>query len=270
MQLPDGAPGARDGGSQYAPAFTAGLLNPDRAAPAIVAGPNGKAVTRRYAVYRNNVTVSLINALAAVYPATMRITGPDFFRAMARFHVRATPPTSPLLFEYGRDFPDFIAGYEHARAMPWLPDVARIERAWLDAYHATDASSLSAEALRSTAAGRLASLVFVPHPATRIVRSAYPAVTIFAANRATAQVGRISTTEAEDALVTRPALEVAVRHLPPGGATFIGRLLAGERLGVAAETALADNAGFDLAASIRGMIDAGAFAAIASGESHDR
>ena len=92
-----------------------------------IAGPRAKAAMRRDAVYRNNVTVSLIEALAAVYPATRRITGPDLFRAMARAHVRASPPTSPLLFEYGRGFPDFVAGYEHARDMPWLPDVARID-----------------------------------------------------------------------------------------------------------------------------------------------
>jgi len=66
------------------------------------------AAIKRYNVYRNNVTVSLINALAATYPAVQRITGVEFFRVMARFHVRATPPTSPLLFEYGRDFPAFI------------------------------------------------------------------------------------------------------------------------------------------------------------------
>jgi Putative DNA-binding domain len=54
----------------------------------------------------------VINALAAIFPATERITGVDFFRAMARFHIRATPPTSPLQFEYGRDFPGFIERYE--------------------------------------------------------------------------------------------------------------------------------------------------------------
>ena len=75
---------------------------------------------------------------------------------MARFHVRATPPTSPLLFEYGRDFPDFIARYEHARAMPWLADVARIERAWLDAYHAADAEPLAPAALAAIPPDRLA------------------------------------------------------------------------------------------------------------------
>ena len=72
---------------------------------------------------------------------------------MARFHVRATPPTSPLLFEYGRDFPDFIERYEYAQSMPWLADVARIERAWLDAYHAADAEPLAPQALASIPAG---------------------------------------------------------------------------------------------------------------------
>ena len=100
------------GRSSYAAGFVPALLDPGRATPDFVAGPHGKAAEKRYNVYRNNVTVSLIEALAVAFPATQRITGPDFFRAMARFHVRATPPTSPLLFEYGRDFPDFIAGYE--------------------------------------------------------------------------------------------------------------------------------------------------------------
>ena len=117
----------------YATAFAPGLTDPAIVAPEDVIAASGKGVIKRYNVYRNNVTVSLIDALAAIYPAIQRITGVDFFRAMARFHVRATPPASPLLFEYGRDFPAFIESYEYARDMPWLADTARIERAWLDA-----------------------------------------------------------------------------------------------------------------------------------------
>ena len=131
----------------YATAFAPGLTDPSIKAPEDVVAAPGKRVVKRYNVYRNNVTVSLINALAAVYPAIQRITGVGFFRAMARFHFRATPPTSPLLFEYGRDFPAFIETYEYAREMPWLADTARIERAWLDAYHAADLPVLAAEAL---------------------------------------------------------------------------------------------------------------------------
>ena len=73
----------------YAAAFAPALLDPACEAPSVVTGPNGKAAVKRYNVYRNNVTVSLIDALAAIYPAVQRITGVDFFRAMARFHVRS-------------------------------------------------------------------------------------------------------------------------------------------------------------------------------------
>jgi Putative DNA-binding domain len=249
----------RGGQPSYAAVFAAALLDPDRATPAAVAGPNGKSARKRYSVYRNNVTVSLINALAAVFPATMRITGVDFFRAMARFHVRATPPTSPLLFEYGRDFPDFIERYEYARSMPWLADVARIERAWLDAYHAADVEPLAPQVLASIPPERLVEAVLMPHPATRIVCSRFPAVTIFAANRSDGPVERIVATESEDALATRPGLEVIVRRLPPGGAIFLKRLIAGEPLGSAAAAAFGDSPAFDLSTNIAGMLEAGAF-----------
>src|ERR1700677_322310 len=234
MRVAENPTSDREGGLSFAGAFSPALLHPQSETPAIVAGPCHKAAVKRYNVYRNNVTVSLIDALAAIFPATQRITGVEFFRAMARFHFRVTPPTSPLLFEYGRDFPAFIETYEYAGAMPWLADTARIERAWLDAYHAADAEPLSAGALGSFPAEHLADLSFIAHPATRIVRSRFSAVTIFAANRDDAPVGRIDASVPEAALITRPDLDVAVRHLPAGSAVFLASLIARRPLGEAA------------------------------------
>jgi hypothetical protein len=142
--------------------------------------------------------------------------------------------------------------------------VARIERAWLDAYHASDAEPLSPRALTSLPPESLADTVFAPHPASRIARSAYPAVTIFAANRSDAP-RQIEANDPEDALVTRPGLEVIVRRLPPGGAIFLLRLIAGEPLGAAAAAALADSPEFDLPANLTGMIEAGVFTAANQG-----
>ena len=247
-------------------AHPAGLLDPDRETPALVSGPAGKAAEKRYAVYRNNVTVSLIDALAAVYPAVQRITGVEFFRAMARFHIRETPPASPLLIEYGRDFPAFIERYEYAEGMPWLADTARIERAWLDAYHAADSSALAASDLASVPAERLEDLVLAPHPATRIVRSSFAAVTIFAANRTTAPVGPIDAGEAEDALITRPELDVVVRRLAPGEAEFLSALNAGRPLGEAAGAALEAHPDFDIAAGLATLIESGACVPAKPGE----
>jgi hypothetical protein len=246
--------------------FASALVDPACATPPIVTGPAGKGAVKRYNVYRNNVTVSLINALAAVYPAVQRITGVEFFRAMARFHVRATPPTSPLLFEYGRDFPAFIETYEYARGLPWLADVARIERVWLDAYHAADAAPLSADALALVPPERLADVVFIAHPAAGIVRSPFAAVTIFAANRGEEASGQIDAGTPEDALVTRPEMDVVVRRLPEGGAVFLTSLMSGQTLGVAAASALQASASFNIATNIAGMIEAGAFISVNFGE----
>ena len=65
----------------------------------------------------------------------------------------------------------------------------------------------------------------------------------------------------EDALITRPDLDVVVRHLPAGGAVFLASLIAGQPLGEAAALALDASPTFDIASAIAGMIEAGAFTA---------
>jgi uncharacterized protein len=250
---------ASKGGTDYPAAFAQALLRPDREEPVCLSGPDGKGIKKRFNVYRNNVTVSLIDALADIYPATQRIVGEKFFREMARLHVRKSPPHSPLLFEYGRDFPEFIDRFEHTGGMPWLGDVARIERAWLDAYHAADAQPCQPDALAATDPAILGDLRFRAHPSARIVCSSFPAVTIFTANRADGAVETIESNRPEDALITRPNIDVAVRFLPLGGAAFLTALTAGKSLAEAASAGAEDAETFDLAANIGGMLEAGAF-----------
>src|SRR5260370_8799014 len=102
------------GEPSYAAVFARALLDPDLATPSAVAGPKSKAGGKRYNVYRNNLTVSLINALAPVFPATHRITAGYFFRATSRFYAGPAPPTSPYLFHNLRAFPHF----DHPPANP--------------------------------------------------------------------------------------------------------------------------------------------------------
>jgi hypothetical protein len=99
--------------------FAAALLDPAAAAPGDVADPQGNPAPRRFAVYRNNVAVGLVNAVGGVFPAVKRIVGDEFFNAMALAYVRAEPPTSPVLLQYGQGFANFIAGF--APGWPTLP-----------------------------------------------------------------------------------------------------------------------------------------------------
>ena len=64
----------------FAAAFAPALMDPGRATPADVVGPRGKAAVKRYNVYRNNVAVGLVDALARRFmqelgPSTVVATG---------------------------------------------------------------------------------------------------------------------------------------------------------------------------------------------------
>jgi Putative DNA-binding domain len=245
--------------------FTQALLRPRRVPPPQLVGPDAQWVRRRYNVYRNNVVVKLIDTLVAIFPAVERITGTEFFRAMARFYVRRNPPRSPLLFEYGGTFPDFIASYAYAQGMPWLADTARIERAWLDAYHAADAPPFEWRHLQAIQAQELAEVRLVAHPAMRIVTSPHPAYTIFSMNRGGAIAGAIEDIRPQDTLITRPGLDVQVMQLGPGVAEFLSSLASGVRFGAASEALLNTQPAFDLPGAIATAIFSGAFTLLSGG-----
>ena len=220
-------------------AFARALLDPASAVPAGIVGPDGLPADKRFAVYRNNVVVGLIEALQANYPATCRIVGEEFFRAMARYYIIKEPPRSPILLDYGAGFPDFIEQFEPARSLPYLPDVARIERTWTEAYHAAEAHALDADHFATVSADQIPCLRFELHPSLRIVRSPYPALTIWRMNVADGTPAPVDLKAGgEDALILRPGADVEVRSLPPGGVEFITDLAAGLSLSDATKAAL--------------------------------
>lgn len=250
--------------------FAGALLAPDLAVPDDVAA-SGRGGVRRFGVYRNNVTVGLIEALAAAYPAVARIVGEDFFFAMAREFVRHSPPRSPLMFDYGAGFADFLDRFEPVAGLPYLGDVARLERAWLEAYHAENAETCGVEVLAGIAAEALPSTGFTLHPALRLVRSRFPIAEVWQANLHQASVGPIDFSRGEDVIVTRPDMEVAVRVLPAGGVAFIAALADGQSLAEAAGAGLGADAAFDLSQNLQGLFSAGAVRLVRSrGECNDK
>lgn len=257
------SPEPATGPSPDTAAFSAGLLDPERAKPGQVTGPRGKAAEKRYNVYRNNVTVSLIEALADIFPAVQKLTGENFFQTMAREFVRAHPPSSKLVFEYGHGFADFIDGFGPARSVPYLGDVARAERAWLSAYHAADVNPLDPANLAAIPADRVAGARFVMHPAFAVIASNYPLFRIFSMNRDLMPFEAVDMAEAEAVLITRPASEVRITHIAAGTAIFMQALEKGQTLGAAAGAALEADDTFDLNAALTTLLSTGACASVA-------
>jgi hypothetical protein len=238
--------------------FAAALRDPDGATPADVAGPDGRPAPRRFAVYRNNVIAGLIGAVSGAFPAVKRIVGDHFFDAMARAYVLAEPPRSPVLMDYGEGFADFIAAFEPAASLPYLADVARIERAWREAYHAAEAVALGPTDFAGIGEEDLSRLTFTLHPSLRILHSDYPALKVWRMNASDEPLAPIDfRAGGEDTLIVRPGAEVVVRLLPPGGYAFIAAFIRGGSLGEAAAAAMAADSRFDLALNIAGLIESG-------------
>ncbi|GGO77144.1 DUF2063 domain-containing protein [Marinobacterium nitratireducens] len=247
--------------------FAAALLDPNRAAPSDIRTWNGSDPVRRFAVYRNNVIASLIEALADTFPVCRQLVGDDFFRAMALEFVRASPPSSPRMSDYGEEFPSFIERFTPAASVAYLADVARLERLRVDAYHAADNEPLDVTA----AADCLADTAQLPllrarlHPSAGLLRSRFAAVSIWAAHQGRGTMKSLKIDQPQQALVIRPSLDVEVVPLDLASWTFATALNRHETLGAALESTRQTHADFDVAQSLGLLLRAGLIIALQPG-----
>lgn len=214
--------------------FAKALLDPEAAVPPGITDPAGRPSPKRFSVYRNNVASSLTRALEAAFPTVRKLVGDEFFAAMAVVFLRAHPPTSRMLMLYGVEFPAFLQGFPPVGHLGYLPDVARLDQAMRESYHAADSRALDQDGLQRLIGADLAQLRLTLAPSLRLVRSPWPIVSIWAAN---AEGGPTPRAGAEDALVLRPEFDPKPQRLPPGGGAFVAGILAGDSLGAAVDLA---------------------------------
>lgn len=239
-------------------AFASALLDPDIPVPDGLTGPQGDPAPRRYGVYRNNVVVGLMEALASTFPSLRAIMGEENFGRVTRNFVASHPPRSPMMQVYGDTFPTFLEGFAPLRNAPFLADVARVELAFLRAWHAADAPALSPGELAEIPADLVAGLTFAPHPAAWLLASRHPVFDLFAWRNGRPDAGT-DLALAQCVLVTRPELEVEVTRLSTSQHGFLASLADGEAFGEAAGSILAQDPQFDLAGTLALALGAGVF-----------
>ncbi|OYU17812.1 MAG: DUF2063 domain-containing protein [Rhodobacteraceae bacterium PARR1] len=199
-------------------------------------------VERRFAVYRNNVAVSLSQALATRFPVIQRLVGETFFAAMARIYAEVDRPKTPVLHEWGEGFAGFLGGFPPLAAYPYLGDVARIEYARGRAFHAADVPPIDPARLAAAAPDRVRLIL---HPSVTLLALVHSAVSIWARNQPGGEVLSLATGP-ETALVLREVgFAVPVHAVRPGDAALLRSVQAGERLATAAAAAQRVEAGHD-------------------------
>ena len=224
--------------------FAAALRDGD--AQSVLPYLRSAASAPRFAVYRNTVVRGAIDALRAAYPAVERLIGADFFAPMAKAYWEAHPPREPSLSLYGAGFADFIHSYAPASSLPWLADVTRHDRAWLEAHHAKEHASLGAAAAAAHDPESLAALAPGLHPSVRLLMSGWPAHEIWRRNRFESEPASLMAVPgAWFAIIWRRRGEVRHRALDAACYAFLLALRDGHMIGEAANKVLAGHESFD-------------------------
>jgi hypothetical protein len=219
---------------------------------------SGFEATERLDVYRNTFTSALVNALRLSYPAVHKLVGAEFFEAAARAFIPVHPPASAYLDDYGRAFPDFLAAFEPASSLSYLPDVARLEWAVCRALHAQDAEALAPRCLAGVSGAERAR--FVPHPSVTLLHARYPVDSIWRAVLASddAALGAIDLASGPAwLLVERRQSGVEVARLPEAEWGFAKALFAARPL----HAAIAECPDVDAARALAAHLAAGRFVA---------
>jgi len=210
---------------------------------------DGLGFERRLQIYRNNTFGSLTAALKDTFPVVCRLVDERFFGYAAQDYIRAHPPTAPRLAEYGADFAEFLARFEPARHLAYLPDVARLEWAVNAAYHAADASQLDPQRIAALPQERYADLRFVAHPSCRLFASDFPVDRIWQAHQPGGDLDsriELSSGGCRMLIDRDDAGDIRFLTLDHAGFGFAQTLLEGSTLQEAYDAAASRAADFDL------------------------
>ncbi len=239
--------------------FHTALLDASQPIPDGLLDAEAQPAGRRFSVYRNNVAVSLTEAMHQAFPVITKLLGPQNMDGLAGIFLRQHPPSSPLMMFYGEEFPAFLEGMEQLSHLGYLPDVARLELALRRAYHAADHQPIDAEAL-SLPPEDLMQAGLTLAPSVQVLRSDWPVHAIWLFN--TEEGALKPEAGAQDVLITRPEYDPAPHPLPMGGAAWIERIQDGKSIGEAFENTLAETPEFDLGTTLALLLQGGAITSV--------
>lgn len=240
--------------------FRAALFDPEQNVPHSLVDADTRPAGKRFDVYRNNVILSLIDALRSSFPVIQKMLGTETFTNLAGLYVRAHPPSDPRMMLFGTSFPEFLERFEPLQHLGYLADVARLELAQRHSYHAADAPPIDPSVFAELAPEALASAVITFAPPVRLVRAPWPILDIWHFNMT--EGAPQPSAHAQDVLITRLEFDPQMHALPEGGGDLIAALMSGAALGDALDKVQLDHPEFDFSALLGLLLQTGALSAL--------
>ena len=135
----------------------------------IIVGDDRLSAEERVDIYANMYFYRILDVLKEDFPATLTMLGAERFHNLVTGYLIEYPPAHFSISYAGEHLADFIRGHPLREEFPFLADLARMERALVEVFHAADAKPLDAEHLRAIAPADWPSLNLKLHPAHQVL-----------------------------------------------------------------------------------------------------
>jgi hypothetical protein len=235
------------------------------AVPAALVG--GAYPRTRLAIHARHYETSLSNALCQKFPAVGWLLGPGLLTDAARAYVRAHPPRTPCIAEYGNDFPGFIAEYRHAAAYPYLRSFAELERAIANVSIAIALPPLEWAEVARMGADRLLELRLTLQPGLHYLHLPWDVDRLMRSYLENLEPDTFTLTQSEAFVEVRGARGALwITPLERAAFTFRSELESGQSIAIAAEHAIDHDPQFDAGAALMELTQWGLAVSLATKE----
>ena len=212
------------------------ILPPERAAGATAQvglhPQGGDPGAERLSVYSGGYLARMEEALEEAYPAVRQVTGRRGFHALAHDYAAGHPSHSYNLSRAGIHLSEFLGTHPLTSELPFLPDLARLEWAVVEAFHSFDQPPLDPARLAAIPPEGWERIRLDFQPSVRLVSSAWPILDIWEArDKPVSEVKIALAGRPQRVMVSRQALQVRCELLDERQENALAALLSGKALG---------------------------------------
>jgi hypothetical protein len=192
----------------------------ERGLEAMIGGNQRLSARERVGIYANAYFYRLLDIFKEDFPCTYAVLGEVNFHNLITGYLIEYPPSAPSVLYAGRDLPHYletISGPARIPVpqLPFLADLARLERACIEVFHGADAEALEQSSLRDLTPESWPTLRIRLHPASQILEIEWRIDALMTAIKGGRQWVPPQRTSAT-ILVWRQECRVQYRTLEPG------------------------------------------------------
>jgi len=186
----------------------------------------------RMDVYADAYVARMMEALSETYEAVKHLLGQEAFIELTESYMEAHPSHSYNLNDVGENMAEHLSKTRFVEKLPFLPDLATLERQVARTFHAFDSAAFEPAKLAGYSEEDWERLRVYFQPSVAVVSSSWPVLDIWNARKTSLNELSIGLEgRPQDVLVMRRGLEVVCELVDPAQAELIRSLQRGEALG---------------------------------------